>query len=538
MNKIVSLPLKCSRRAQTLIWRSVKPLSTGWTKLSLPLQRKPFSWLQLVTCEHNFQSTNTDHFAFNLAPFCVVWDQIDQSCTRYVHNILHIKLWFGDRIWELLAMVRSTSLHVCLCALAILSQCRPILASFWTVKGDVDCFIGRIAWSWLLTWLQTSKNRELWSNFLPKKDFQPRTFTIALWQCTGEMHSAGAQSNVGYSDSRTQKKSGICPGVVDLHMDLRWLQLSPNSSNRTRGTPSDKQVDTATSPQVWPTRSSGRNSNSPRNQPPGCRIFWQSLSDREEWIWQWKLWPFLTMNMKRSTWTTWSRRMNLGFGCGNQIQSKEVRSGCWQMKIVLNWSDKRGVSAKQCWSSFLTRLASSTGNGFQMEEALAAFFIAKFWTRWGSLWGAEGLCNGGRSGVFSMMVHPHIGQISLWGSLSTTEFRSCHTQDTHQTCLPQTFGCLKGTIPDLTTALNQLMDNIPQHEFAAAMERYPDRLRHCIAAEGHYFEQWKSPWMKTGLLTWHSRSLTNFELTVLTVLNSQWILFWEILTFILCTCDH
>ena len=44
-------------------------------------------------------------------------------------------------------------------------------------------------------------------------------------------------------------------------------------------------------------------------------------------------------------------------------------------------------------------------------------------------------------------------------------------------------------IRDLTAAVDIAIGSIPRHEFRAAMDRYPERLRRCIAAQGKYFER-------------------------------------------------
>ncbi len=44
-------------------------------------------------------------------------------------------------------------------------------------------------------------------------------------------------------------------------------------------------------------------------------------------------------------------------------------------------------------------------------------------------------------------------------------------------------------VQELMAALEASIDNVQVPEFAAAMDRFPERLRCCIAAQGTYFER-------------------------------------------------
>ncbi len=43
-------------------------------------------------------------------------------------------------------------------------------------------------------------------------------------------------------------------------------------------------------------------------------------------------------------------------------------------------------------------------------------------------------------------------------------------------------------IPQLEQSVDASIRAIPAQEFSAAMDRFPERLCHCITAEGRYFE--------------------------------------------------
>jgi len=195
---------------------------------------------------------------------------------------------------------------------------------------------------------------------------------------------------------------------------------------------------------------------------------------------------------------TLSQVMNHGFWSTTPRQNAKVGSGTLQTLPVPRKREWANPKSNRCSFVFLTVRGSSTRNLCHQDKLSIKLFIRKSLKDSGKGWhmcdralNALGCCttttphvtwqspsiNYWQNKTFLRFLSPAIRRISVpvtsfYSSGSKTTWKWCHF----------------GTLDNIQKSVTDELKGIPAEVFQHCYEQWKQRLHHCVAAQGNYFE--------------------------------------------------